>query len=95
MNRKYAIALVVILVAVCAGAYALINTNNASDINIDANALEDKGSLIVDAESLNEDKGLFQTSNADVNAILVKKWRNFKTGQFHFKQNRRYCLNWR
>ena len=78
MIRKYAIAIIVILAVVCAGAYAVTNVNNASDINIDANALEDKGSLIVDTESLNEDKGLFHTSNADINAILVKNGGSLK-----------------
>ena len=60
-----------------AGIYAITN-NSTADISVDANALEDKGSLIVDAESLNEDKGFFHTDEADTNAILVKNGGSLK-----------------
>jgi len=72
MNKKYLIAILAILIIICAGAFALTNSNNNSSINIDANALEDRGNLVVDSESLDESKGLYHTDSADVNAILVK-----------------------
>lgn len=72
MNKKYLIAILAILIIICAGAFALTNSNNNSSINIDANALEDRGNLVVDSESLDESKGLYHTDRADVNAILVK-----------------------
>lgn len=72
MNKKYLIAILAILIIICAGAFALTNSTNNSSINIDANALEDRGNLVVDSESLDESKGLYHTDSADVNAILVK-----------------------
>ena len=74
MNRKYLIAIIAILIIICAGAFALTNfSNTISDaISIDANALEDRGNLVVDAKSLDESKGLYHTDSADTNAILVK-----------------------
>lgn len=74
MNRKYIIALIAIVIIIGAGAFALTQTSNSSStsINIDANALEDKGNLVVDAKSLDESKGLYHTNSADTNAILIK-----------------------
>ena len=72
MNKKYLLAILAILIIICAGAFALTNSTNNSSINIDANALEDRGNLVVDSESLDESKGLYHTDSADVNAILVK-----------------------
>ncbi len=74
MNRKYIIALIAIVIIIGAGAFALTNfSNTVSDsINIDANALEDRGNLVVDAKSLDENKGLYHTDSADTNAILIK-----------------------
>jgi hypothetical protein len=58
----------------------MTNLNSSSDtsINIDANALEDRGSLIVDSESMDDSKGLYHTDSADVNGILVKNGGTLK-----------------
>ncbi|MBR4447400.1 hypothetical protein [Methanobrevibacter sp.] len=74
MNKKYLIALIAILIIICSCAFVLTNSNNSSSssINIDTNALEDRGSLVVDSESLDESNGNYHTDDADVNAILIK-----------------------
>ena len=72
MNKKYIIAAIAILIIICAGAFALTNSSSNASTSIDANALEDRGNLIVDTESLDESKGLYHTDSADVNTILVK-----------------------
>ncbi|AMD17766.1 hypothetical protein TL18_06890 [Methanobrevibacter sp. YE315] len=72
MNKKYLIAIIAILLIVCAGAFALTNSSSNASTSIDANALEDRGNLVVDSESLDENNGLYHTDSADLNAILVK-----------------------
>ena len=72
MNPKYLIAVIAILIIICAGAFALTNSGNSGSISIDANALEDRGNITVDSESLDESKGLYHTDSADANSILVK-----------------------
>ena len=72
MNRKYFIAIIAIIIIICAGAFAMTNNSNNAETSIDANALEDRGNLVVDSESLDESKGLYHTDSADVNSILVK-----------------------
>ncbi|MBR6993046.1 MAG: hypothetical protein IKH85_03100 [Methanobrevibacter sp.] len=72
MNKKYIIAAIAILIIICAGAFALTNSSGNASTSIDANALEDRGNLIVDSESLDESKGLYHTDSADVNSILIK-----------------------
>ena len=73
MNKKVIIALIAILVIVCAGAFALTNTSsNTGSVSVDANALEDRGNLVVDAKSLDEKNGYYHTSSADANAVLIK-----------------------
>ena len=72
MNKKYIIAIIAILIIICAGAFALTNSTNTSSTSIDANALEDRGNLVVDSESLDESKGLYHTESADANTVLVK-----------------------
>ena len=73
MNKKVIIALIAILVIVCAGAFALTNTSsNTGSVSVDANALEDRGNLVVDAKSLDEKNGYYHTSSADTNTILIK-----------------------
>ena len=54
MNKKILIAAIVIIMIICAGAFALINmqSGNGASIDIDANALEDKGTLVVDSEDI-------------------------------------------
>lgn len=73
MNRKIIIALIAIVIIIGAGAYAFSNTSSGSgDVSVDANALEDRGNLVVDSQSLDESKGLYHTDEADTNAILIK-----------------------
>ena len=47
-------------------------SSSSSSVSIDANAIEDRGNLVVDSESLDENNGLYHTDSTDVNAILVK-----------------------
>ena len=82
MNNKVLIAVIAIII-ICAGAFALTNSGNTGSASIDANALEERGNLVVDSESLDENKGLYHTDSADTNAVLVKKWRCLKIGRFH------------
>ena len=65
MNKKVIIAIIAIIVIVCAGVFAMTNTNSSSNssVNIDANALEDGGSIIVDSESLDKNKMFFHTNS--------------------------------
>lgn len=73
MNKKIIIAIIVVI-AIGLGLFAMTNTNSSSSssINIDTNALEDGGNLIVDSESLEKNKFNFHTESSDVNSILVK-----------------------
>ena len=74
MNKKILIALIAIIIIICAGAFALINmqSGNGASINLDANALEDKGNLVVDSEEISADNGMYSSSSSDENAVLVK-----------------------
>ena len=74
MNKKILIALIAIIIIICASAFALINmqSGNGASINVDANALEDKGNLVVDSEEISADNGLYSSSSSDENAVLVK-----------------------
>lgn len=73
MNKKVIIAILAVII-ICASAFLLINTNisNANSTNIDVNALEDRGNIVVDSESLDETNGFYHTDSSDVNTILVK-----------------------
>ena len=74
MNKKLIIVAIAIIILICAGAFAFTNSNQATagSVSIDANGLKDKGNLVVDSKSLDENKGLYHTDAADTNAILVK-----------------------
>ncbi len=74
MNKKHVIAVIAILIIICAGAFLLMNSNGTAtkSISVDANALEDRGNLVVDSESLDESNGNYHTDSADVNSILIK-----------------------
>ena len=74
MNKKYLIAIIAIIIIVCAGAFMLMNhgSSQSASISVDANALEDRGNITVDSETLDEKDGKYHTDSADVNAILVK-----------------------
>lgn len=80
MNSKYLIAIIAIIIIICAAAFVMSSSNNSGSVstNIDANALEDKGAIVVDAESLDESKGLYHSSNADENAVLIKNGGKLK-----------------
>ena len=74
MNKKYIIAIVAIILIICVAAFAMTNNNNSSSsdsINIDANALEDRGNLIVDSKSIDEKNGKYNSQESDLNSILV------------------------
>ena len=72
MNKKVIIALVAILVILCGAAYMLTTSSNNTMASIDANALEDRGNLIVDSKSLDENNGLYHINSSDSNSILIK-----------------------
>ena len=74
MKRKYIIALIAIVIIIGAAAFMLSNLNSSSNgsVSIDANALEDRGNLVVDSESLDESNGKYHTASADENAVLIK-----------------------
>ncbi len=74
MNKKYLIAIIAILIMICIAAFSLVNSNasGGGEISIDANALEDRGNLVVDSQSLDETNGNYHTDNADENTILIK-----------------------
>ena len=74
MNKKILIAVIAIIIIICAGAFALTNmqSGNGASVNVDANALEDKGNLVVDSEEISADNGLYSSSSSDENAVLVK-----------------------
>ncbi len=55
MNRKLIIALIAIVAIIGIGLFAFTNTNSSSSsLNLDYNALEDGGNLVVDSESLDK-----------------------------------------
>lgn len=72
MNRKIIIVLIAIVVIIGLGAFVFSNISSSDTINIDVNALEDRGNLVVDSKNLDESKGLYHTDAADTNAILIK-----------------------
>ena len=74
MNRKYLIAAIAIILIIGAAAFMLSNSTSSQngDISVDANALEDRGNLVVDSESLDESNGNYHTESADENAVLIK-----------------------
>ena len=74
MNKKILIAAIAIILLICAGAFAFTNmqSGNGASINVDANALEDKGTLVVDSEDVSQDNALYTSSSSDENAVLVK-----------------------
>ena len=52
--------------------YCIYLLHGGASINVDANALEDKGNLVVDSEEISADNGLYSSSSSDENAVLVK-----------------------
>lgn len=71
MNRKVIVALIAIVAIIGVGAFVFSNSSSDT-ISIDANALEDRGSLVVDSENLDEINGLYHTDTGDENGILIK-----------------------
>ena len=74
MNKKILVAIIAIIIIICAGAFAFTNmqSGNGASIDVDANALQDNGNLVVDGEETSQDNGLFSSSSSDENAVLVK-----------------------
>ena len=74
MNKKIFIAAIAIIILICAGAFAFTNmqSGNGASINVDANALEDKGNLVVDSDEVSQDNGFYSSSSSDENSVLVK-----------------------
>ena len=79
MNKKYLIAIFAIII-ICAAAFALTNSHNTGNgsFSINANALEDRGNLVVDSENSDEHDGYYHSDGADTNAVLVKNGGNLK-----------------
>ncbi len=79
MNKKYLIAIFAIII-ICAAAFALTNSHNTGNgsFSINANALEDRGNLVVDSENLDEHDGYYHSDGADTNAVLVKNGGKLK-----------------
>lgn len=73
MNRKVIIALIAIVAIIGIGAFAMTNmgTSQSASVNVDANALENMGNLVVNASEENKENGLFFTYANDLNTILV------------------------
>ena len=73
MKKKLILAIIAVLV-IFAALFAFTNngSSGATEVSVDANTLEDRGNLVVDSKSLDENKGLYHTAAADTNAILVK-----------------------
>ena len=72
MNKKYLLIIIAIIIILCAGAFILTNNSTETSINVDVNALSDKGNLTVDNKSLDESNGYYHTESSDLNTILVK-----------------------
>ena len=73
MNRKILIALIAIVIVIGVGIFAFTNSGSTNNhISVDANALEDRGNLVVDSKSLDESNGFYHTDAADNNTILIK-----------------------
>ena len=79
MNQKIIIAIIIVAL-IGAGAFAMTNLSSSGNasVNVDANALEDRGNLIVDSKNIDTSKGLYHSDSADVNAILVKNGGSLK-----------------
>ena len=74
MNRKYLIAAIAVVVIIGVGAFALSNNTSSqmtNSVNIDANALENIGNIVVNASDESKEKGLISASSSDLNSILV------------------------
>ena len=73
MNRKILIVLIAIVALIGIGAFAMTNmgTGQSASVNVDANALENMGNLVVNATEDSKEKGLFFTDTSDLNSILV------------------------
>ena len=79
MNKKYLIAIFAIII-ICAATFALTNSHNIGNgsVSINANALEDRGNLVVDSENSDEHDGYYHSDGADTNAVLVKNGGKLK-----------------
>ena len=74
MNRKLLIAAIAVVILIGVGAFALSNNTTSqtvNSVNIDANALEEMGNIVVNASEDSKEKGLISSSSSDLNSILV------------------------
>ena len=73
MRKKVIIGIIAVII-IFATLFVFTNTNSSgiSQVSVDANALEDRGNLVVDSKKLDENNGLYHTDAADTNTILVK-----------------------
>ena len=74
MNKKILIAVIALIILICAGAFAFTNmkSSGGASVNVDANALDNEGTLVVDSQDLSKEGGLFSSSSSDENTVLVK-----------------------
>ena len=77
-RRTLLIAFIAIFIIIGASAYYYSDKITDNAISIDASALTDSGSLIVDGENLNKSNGLFHINASDNNTILVKNGGSLK-----------------
>ena len=71
MNRKYLIIVIIAIAIIFAALFTFTNSNQGSDVSIDANALEKRGALSVEETSQEVSDGYYETSESDTNTILV------------------------
>ncbi|WP_458403920.1 hypothetical protein [Methanobrevibacter sp.] len=79
MNKKIITAIIAVII-IGTAVFAMTNSNSSGDTSfiVDAGALDDRGNLVVDSESLDENKGLYHAESAEVNSVLVKNGGSLK-----------------
>ena len=99
MNKKILIAIIAMIIIICAGAFAFTNmqSGNGASINVDTNALEEKGNLF----SFQIPKNVYYIPdddvniNEDVNIVKLKRWlKEFKMENYlnNFLNNGYYTV---
>ena len=71
MNRKYLIIAIIAIVIVIAALFTFTNSSQSGGVSVDANALEERGVLDVEADSQDVSNGYYETSESDTNTVLV------------------------
>ena len=74
MNKKILIGIIaLIIIIICVGVFAMTNNQTGSaSTHVDANALENRGNLVVDSQELSSEKGYYSSLTSDENGVLVK-----------------------